>query len=216
MKRRIPELGKIPSPFVHGLSPDGLRRVVARGEALRALATSLDAPTRGGSNAYFEKVLGLREWLVPLGWTIDNHKNFCTVLSPDGDHAIAVAQGSLGTGDPKGKPETIKPMGPATQAIVQANVSLQVPLFGDRSPEALLTHRTWLLLTYRESDVVHCELSLPEGFSELGFVCKWEKRHCLAPVDLGPDGSQIVIPRDPTPPDAGDAPSVEVKVRRKR
>ena len=215
MKHPKSEPGKIPSPFAYGLSPDGLRRVVARGEALRAMATRLDAPTRGGSNAYFEKVLGLREWLVPLDWTYDNAKNFCTVRSPDGAHAIAVAQGSLGTGDPNSRPETIKEMGPATQAIVQANVSLQIPLFGDRTLAPLLAYRTWILLTHRVQDVVHCELSLPEGFSDDGFVCKWLKRHCLAPVDLrGPNGPEYVRPRDPTPPDLG-TPNVEVKVHRR-
>src|SRR5690606_15228480 len=91
----------VPSPFHSGLTEELLIDVVLRGEARRNEATALDAPARGGLDCYHERVRTLREELVaPHDWTLDNDKNYCRVVSPDGLHAIAVASGTRATGLP--------------------------------------------------------------------------------------------------------------------
>jgi len=180
--RKRPE---IPNPFDQpGLTADVLRDAMRSGEARRALATKIDAPTRGGTDAFFEKVASLRMLLIPHGWTFSNDDNFCTAISPDGKHAIAIAKGSLGTGDEDGEPETARKMGPATLAVVAANKAQGSFFFAEtKSSESPIL--TWILLWRRTGNLVRLELSLPDTESN-GFICGWKARYPLPDIDMNP------------------------------
>ena len=176
----------VDSPFVSGLTEAVLIDAVLRGEARRNEATLLDVPSRGGTEAYFERVLALRQSLCPQSWRLDNDLNYCRVVSPCGRHSIAVASGSAATGDPDMQPETLRGMGDATRMVVQCNM-LQLALafpgakFVRPKPKVF----TWVLLTHRDGPSVCAELSLPSHISEDGFVCRWEARYILDDINLG-------------------------------
>jgi hypothetical protein len=186
---RVFDAAEVEDPFeLPGLTEEVLIDALRAGEALRAEATLLDAPTRGGSGAYFEKVRSLRVQLIPHGWTYSNARGFCTVISPDGGHAIAVATGTEGTGDVRRTPETARAMGPATAERIATNV-VQLGLF-DVDGDAPVQPLTWLLLSHRarhrEGDRIFAELSLPDGRTEAGVVCTWRQRFVFEPFDLAP------------------------------
>jgi hypothetical protein len=201
----------IPNPFhLPGLSEELLQEIVAQAEGLRAQVTSLDPPTKGGFDVYSEKVRGLRFGLIPHGWTFSNKANFCTVTSPCGGHAIAVAQGTAGTGQLNTEPETVRPMGPATLAVVNTN-SLQLGLFDSPRPVTVPRPFTWILLTHRTGELVFIELSLPDGASDSGFVCTWRQRYLLDPLNLSGPYMSTRGPRHDVPGDE-DVPEIDVPV----
>lgn len=179
------EMDGLEDPFaLPGLTEEVLAESLVRGETLKAEATALDAPTRGGLNAHFEKVLALREELVPHGWTYSNSRNYCTVVSPCGRHAIAVARGTEGTGVVHPQPETVRGMGPATSSVVDIN-RVQLDLFAAAVQDSSPARLTWILLNRRVGDTIYSELSLPEAYTDEGVVCKWRQRLRLEPIELG-------------------------------
>lgn len=178
-----------PFDLFPGLTEDLLVEALRNGEAVRAEATALDAPMRGGSDAFFEKLRTIRVGLVAHGCGYSNEQNYCTVISPCGGHQIAIAAGTRGTGLPNARPETARPMGPVTGAIISVNRA-QLDLFRTptKEPAKMLT---WLFLSYRErhprGDRIYAELSLPEAQTDKRIVCKWRERYIIPPFDLTPD-----------------------------
>lgn len=200
------------NPFdLPGLTPELLMQAVERGEALRDQATSLDAPTRGPMQAYYERVRHLRQALLPHGWTKNDDRNYCTVVSPCGRIAIGVATGTNGTGRPHPTPETCREMGTVTALRVAVNRA-QLSLF-PIDDTAVPAPWTWLLLSRREADVVHAELSLPDGTTDRNVVCTWQQRYLLEPLELRPDPM-----RDEETDDGGSggAPAIDVPVEIRR
>ncbi len=173
----------VPTPLDFGLTPEHFREVVERGEALRNNATELDAPTRGGSDAYFERVLGLREIAVPLGWKYENHRGFCRVFAPDdGPVAIAMRPGDASTGLVQHRPQLARVMGAVSLAAVRRNnAGLQQPLLPGG---AVVMALTWFLLTRRDGDMVSFELSLPASITDNGWVHGWEQRIIFDQINL--------------------------------
>lgn len=173
----------VPNPFEQpGLSEDLLLEILDEAQSLRAEATALDAPTRGGSEAYFHQVVGLRRGLIPFDWTYSNKSNFCTVKSPDERHVIAVAQGTWGTGLVNGSPETVRPLGPTIANAINANID-QLSLWGAASLEATEHPLTWVLLSHRRGRVTYSELALPEVRTEEGYIVQWRQRWILSELD---------------------------------
>jgi hypothetical protein len=179
------DVPEVADPFEQpGLTEEVLLGALSAGNALRANATALDAPTRGGSEAYFEQVVYLRRELFPRDWTHSNDRNFCTVVSPDHRHAIAIAQGTRGTGLVNGQPETARGLGPTTAGVIEANVA-QLDLFGTSSRDAKEQPLTWFLLSFRDRGRIYSELSLPELRTESGVVFKWRQRWLLSELTPG-------------------------------
>lgn len=168
-----------------GLTDAIIHQVVVRGETERDTVSPLDAPIRGGMNAYCERVLAIRELLAGHGWTADNSKNLCTVVSPCERHAIVVVSGDHFTGLEKANPQPKYPRGTATAYAVNKS---QLSLFGeDEEQDGEEAKRAlWFLLVYRhpgESEA-RVELSLPDTICEKGTVVRWIERNRLDPVDL--------------------------------
>lgn len=167
-----------------GLTDGLIRDVVIRGETERDSASPNDAPTRGGMCAYFERVLAIRELLAEHGWTADNSKNLCTVVSPCGRHAVAVVTGDRFTGRAEADPQPKYPRGTATAYAVN---TAQLNLFGEPEPAPEQIDRClWFLLVHRVAGVseVRVELSLPDAICEKGTVTRWTERNPIEPIDL--------------------------------
>jgi hypothetical protein len=189
MEYAVYEAQEVANPFEQpGLTEEVLLAALEAGHAIRANATALDAPTRGGSEAYFEQVVSLRRELLPHEWTYSNARNFCTVISPDGKHAIAIAQGTKGTGLVNGEPETARALGPTTAEKIEINLA-QLDLFESSNREAKEEPLTWFLLSYRDGGRVYSELSLPELRTESGIVYRWRQRWLLSELD--PSGPRV-------------------------
>ena len=190
-----------------GLTDDVIRRVVLRGETERDSETPFDPPTRGGMTAYYERVRALREELVPLGWSVDNTKNFCTTVSPCGGYAVAFVSGDAFTAGEDRTPQPTYPRGAATAYAVN---KAQLHLFDEPEPEEDALPQVWFVVVHRPpgQSEVRVELSLPEAIADDGTVTRWVERHPLEIIDIT------------TPPPLDDHDEVEevveVQVGRKR
>lgn len=157
--------------------------------------------------AYYERVRALREELVPLGWTLDNTKNFCTTVAPCGGHAVAFISGDAFTGDAEREPQPRYPRGAATaHAVNKAQLSF---FQDDEEPDDTLP-QVWFLVVHRPpgGSEVRVELSLPVAIADDGTVTGWVERHPLQSIDI----------TTPPPPQRYDEVEqvVEVQVSRKR
>jgi hypothetical protein len=167
-----------------GLDLPTLHEVVRRGAAAKLAATAFHPPSAGGFFQFAELVVAFREALcTPLrGWEPDDTANFCTVVSPDGTTAIAVAGGDAATGDPTREPSTEHPKGPLTTAAVEAN-QLVLPSVAALKKVSKGPTTWWLLVAVTASDVV-AELSLPEAVSDAGWITSWKTRLILPPYPI--------------------------------
>ncbi len=166
-----------------GLTDDLIREVVVEGEVERDAVTSHDPPSRGGFNAFAQRIRALRDRLVPMGWTYSNTKNLCTVISPNGDEAIVVVTGDRHTGSEVKSPQPKYARGDAT-AYAVARGQTAFPFLKEEEPDH--APRLWLLLVHRVhgKDEVRIELSIPDAITDEGFVSKWQLRHIVPPIDL--------------------------------
>jgi hypothetical protein len=168
-----------------GLSPELLREAILDGEAARESCTPHDPSSLPGILAWGRTVRGLRDRLVPVGWTSRDVQNYPTVVSPDGMLAVAVATGDEGTGRPEFTASTKYAKGSATALAVTVN---QLDLFP--SPAAFWTTPatvTWILLVRRDSDVVRAELSRPKLITEDGVIVDWSERVILGEIPVEPE-----------------------------
>lgn len=191
-----------------GLTDEVIQSVVIDGEVERDSATVYDPPTRGGFDAYAQRVRRLRELLVALDWRFSNEKNLCTVTSPCGKHSIAIVTGDGFTGS-EHSPQPKYPRGEATTFAAVANSQLDLFAANDLQASAMSSQPAlWFLLVHRSNltDQVFVELSLPESITPAGTVSSWRHRHCLEPIDL-----TIVVSNVHPDPE----PQVDVVVRRK-
>lgn len=190
-----------------GVTDDALVEIVLRGESLRDSATAYDPPTRGGYDAWAERVRALREALCPLEWLARDVNNCPIVVSPCGRLAIAVSSGDAATGIAGDTPRTRRALGPILLDQVETN---QLKLFGNgKSGSGRQQPLTWILLTRRDQNqlIVRAEISLPSMVDKDDYVVGWSERHCLAPIDLSG-------PAAPTADDdAPAAASVHVRPR---
>ena len=202
-------------------------------DALREALTEFNLLTEDDPRQFRAQVIWaklvrrLREWGRSLDWRRARRYGFETVVHPSGIFAIAVANGSEGTGDPEGIPATRAPKGRmSANAIAENQLQLSLPGFprrhdsqaADEMQDRSQRVETWFLLA-RVSDVDGCmyaELSLPLGplSSDQGDqrvqISSWHTRIIL-PV-IGQDGSVL---RWPGASPANGSGEIDVDVRRK-
>ena len=107
-----------------GVTQEILLRAVASGEAARASCLPTHPPGAPGMYCFFETFRSLADDLLDSGWSRKDHKNFSTVLRPDGLVAIAVARGDDGTGDRDANVSTMYSKGIVTREAVERNLLL--------------------------------------------------------------------------------------------
>lgn len=179
-----------------GLSVDEVHSAIRNGELHRNGCTRNDPPCLSGILTWGKTVRGLRDTLIPKGWSSSNDSNLSVVLNPAGTLAIAVATGDNSTGNPRLTPETKYPKGPATAAAIEQNIvqlaQTSFPFIekARAMPSQDPSVCTWLLLISRKKNEVCSELSLPRLITEEGHVVEWEERILLPPFptdyEMGP------------------------------
>jgi hypothetical protein len=177
------------------LTVDLLLDVVRQGEYARAEATANDPLPAGGMDAYRYRVRGFRDRKGPDGWTIRRERGLEITVSPTGSHALITRAGDAGVGLLDGYPQPKGKIGDTTCDAVDANASLLLNpnwMNATRQPanddgSAADECQTWMLLVYREGDVVRSELSLPSGVEETATgtrVLGWVERLILPALDF--------------------------------
>lgn len=154
--------------------------------------------------AWGETVRALREYLLPLGWSRTDNKNYSLVIDPSKRIAIAVATGDDGTGLEDGAPFTKTAKGTNTILAIVQNRQLNLfyaPDLAAPQDVAVLADNekrlTWILLVYRGTDEVRCELSLPVSIGTDGRIDGWRERIIIASIPTEGDELEIVPPVTP-------------------
>lgn len=173
-----------------GLTTEILIEAIIRGEIARDRCTANDPPCAPGFYAWSGTVRGLRDILLPQGWTRNDDDNYSRVVSPDKLIALAVVTGDDGTGNREVDPKTKYPKGPATQAAVSSNqwsLNFGEDASDESANEDAETWITWMLLKKRSGDSVLAELSLPSSMTDDGQVESWQTRIILNPIVIEPN-----------------------------
>jgi hypothetical protein len=196
---------------IMGLRIDDLHNAIDAGEIDRDSCSPFNPPPDAGNRAHGTTVRVLREIYVPQGWTSRNHLNLSTIASPSDEIEMAVGSGDDATGNPYRTPLSKYPKGDLVIVEVEAN-RRQLLLFRSTAARAAQpTGRiTWVLLRYRQDEIVHCELSIPTGIAHDKRVVFEGTRIILPDLDLNPGGGGRIKSHDDGPS------SVDVTVLRRQ
>ena len=170
-----------------GLKPDKLIHAVQRGLAAWASCTKNHPPASQGLWAWAETVCGLRDELVPLGWSRSDETNLPLTVNADETLAICVNTGNEDTGIQDGSPCTRSTKGPQTRQAILENLG-QLRLFP--ATDVIREDRTvWILLIHRDMRAreVRAELSQPISISDEGKVDRWKERIILSSTPFDDD-----------------------------
>jgi hypothetical protein len=133
------------------LTPQVLEEALRRGEIGRNACSPLDPGPLFGMTPWGRTIRGLRELLSPMGWRRKERPQSLTI-SPDVRVAIAVATGTIATGNKDAVPTTKWPKGAATAQAIQQNAQLVLPGMAPKEEEERFTtqaYTTWVLLFRR-------------------------------------------------------------------
>ncbi len=191
-----------------GLDLPGIMTVVLKGEYARAEVTSNDPLTFEGLQPYGYRVRGLRDTYCPP-WTLDRINGLEAIRSACGRRVVITRGGDKGVGIRSAFPHPKRNVGEAATEALSINANLFLdPNWLNVEQKAPSECETWMLLVYRERDVVRSELSLPYE-AKNGRILAWIDRIILTQLDL----------TDPTASKKGDDMEpiiVEVPVARKQ
>lgn len=196
-----------------GLNQATLNDIVRRGQYAHAACTANDPPLYPGFTAWAQMVRASREYLLPKGWSRSNENNYCLVIDPSGEVAIAIATGDEGTGQAHASPTTKSSKGPRTVDVVVANQQqLELPLDCPPIPKQVIEHEeprmTWILLVHRGDKGVRSELSLPLSIDDDGYINAWRERIMLGSLPNDPDVGKLR-------PKMNDQPDIAIDVKRR-
>jgi hypothetical protein len=162
-----------------GMELEDLIDPLRKGILARGNSTPLHPPISLGLIQWGETVVGLREKLIPKGWTSCDYKNYSRIISPDKKRAIVPIRGCQNTGLEDKNPTNKTPKGSCTRQAIMANpgnLQLRLPL----EKENLDYCETWMLMSYvRSGNVIQLELSLPNDMSQDGYINSWHQRILL-------------------------------------
>lgn len=173
-----------------GLSVEVLHAAARAGLAARASRSGLAPRNAAGTDLYSFTVEELRLLLVPEGWEPAFVVGQEQSVSPDGRIGLIVSTGDGPVGElSEAQPRTAHPKGPLMRDVVAANhgyvqgeLALDIVPPRPAGPDA---PTVWVLLLKIDADVLHLELSLPDGFAEDDRVDSWAERILLPPIALG-------------------------------
>ena len=170
-----------------GLSYGTIATVLSRADVETRSRSRFDPPSLAGLLRWGLTTRYLREELVPQGWTFDNPRNLARTIHPSREFAIVATTGDAGTGTAEHEAGPRHSKGYATELAIRENGQLSFD-FGSlvhtiQEVRAISVGRlqTWFLLFHVDQDLIHAELSLPEGFSD-GRMTDWVERILLPPV----------------------------------
>ncbi|MEO5939145.1 MAG: hypothetical protein ABIQ43_09070 [Sphingomonas sp.] len=176
--------------------------------------TENDPPSAKGWDGWRFGVRRWREIKRSQGWEKNDAENISTVVHPELEFRIAVANTDEATGLIVGEPRSRSAKGDGSKRAVELNKSPPLPLPGFREEfdrqlraAAAASCHIWYFCAYIEGDVRRLELSKPTSIMG-GHFCGWEERIILID-DNGPVCGRSNLGDDDFGPD------VEVIVRRK-
>lgn len=169
-----------------GITAELLVDAVSDGQIARDTCTANDPATLAGLLAWGRTVRGLRERLIPLGWTRGNSRGLETAIHPSGEFAIAVATGDEATGIEAQSPKSRHPKGSSMASAVNRNQKLLWEDVIEREVAiAPATNcETWVLLICVCESEVRSELALPVSIGIDGRVEEWRERIILPALAL--------------------------------
>lgn len=179
-----------------GLTERLLRDVLEMAVAEADTCTEFDPPGNRGHVRWAVGVRALRIFLVPLGWTFNNHASggLATVIHPSKRLQIAVLAGDANTGRPEAMPATKHPRGSAGIKAIDCNVAqgnlfafARVPLVTVPKAQEPEPVATLFLLIHEAGDTVFAELSRPTAISDGGRATEFVDRIILAPMATAPE-----------------------------
>lgn len=207
---------------VLGLTADQITRALLRADAEAKHTTGLEPPAAEGTIRYFKTVRFLREELIPLGWGVNDYKNFCRTVDPNHEFSIVTSSGDEVTGAeiPGRVPRTKYPKGELTALAVRQNADQGTLDLGEDFDEPTAEsaiqpaelENVWFLLQRVTPDFIYAELSLPVRIED-GMISDWKERILLPRIsrhDPEPTGATTV---EEPPAGDGDAYSVDVAMR---
>ena len=184
-----------------GLTITQLQEAAQANFLAQAFCNRFDANTAPGFKGWNETVKKLSEALDSVGWKRFDHKNSPRLIDPEERFEIMFATGDSATGIPVLTPKTKSNKGSTTRSSVKENI-VQGMLFDEDSLPHVIPLKpidkpvnngkpTWVLLTYVEIDrnsenpqhIVRCELSLPVGMNDAGYVTQWSERIIVPEID---------------------------------
>lgn len=194
-----------------GLSEEQLREAARVGLDAMKRCTAFHPPSSPGFYQWSEIHVALRQTFVPLKWQHSDAGGFSTIVSPDGQIAVAVATGSSRTGR-VGLPDptTKYPRGAMTQAAVEVNqqTGLDLETGATIMPDGVAASRvTWWLLAHTSDEEMRLELSCPNAVGDDGRIDSWSERIFLEPIALEPTMPMF-------PEDEPDPQPIDVHVER--
>lgn len=205
-----------------GLTIDQITRALLRADAEAKHTTGLEPPAAEGTIRYFKTVRFLREELIPLGWGVNDARNFCRTVDPNHEFSIVTSSGDEVTGleIPGRVPRTKYPKGELTALAVRQNTGQGMFDLGDDFAEPTTEpaieptelENVWFLLQRVTPDFIYGELSLPIHM-ESGMINDWEERILLPRISRhDPEPTSPTTVEEPLAGD-GDAYSVDVVMR---
>ena len=201
-----------------GLASDQITRTLLRADAEAKHTTGLEPPTAEGTIRYFKTVRFLREELVPLGWGVNDYRNFCRTVDPNHEFSIVTSSGDEVTGVeiPGRVPRTKYPKGELTALAVRQNAEQSTFDFGDDFAEPTVEpaelENVWFLLQRVTPDFIYAELSLPVRIED-GTILGWEERILLPRISRHDHEATGATSIEEPPASNGDAYSVDVALR---
>jgi hypothetical protein len=176
--------------------------------------TDNDPPSAKGWDGWRFGVRRWREIKRPHGWEKNDAENISTIVHPQLQFRIAVANTDEATGLIVAEPRSRSSKGDGSKRAVELNNSPPLPLPGFREEfdrqlraAAAASCHIWYFCGYIEGQVRRLELSKPTSIQG-GHFCGWEERIILI------DGNGPVCGRS-SGRDDDYGPDVEVIVRRK-
>jgi len=208
---------------VFGLEVEELQEVAVANFSAQVDCTVDDAPTAPGFIGWNASVRALRELLTARGWVRKDIKNSPRIVNETGNMSIMVSTGDEYTGNSFATPSTKSVKGTTTRLAIKQNECSELLFLEEEIPQVLpvaaighSSKSTWIFLIYvhidRASDtprhIVRCELSLPVGMNDTGYVSAWSERIILPEITVDPD--------DLSRETEGFAPEQEIPLKRKK
>lgn len=205
-RARLYELGLVPELLWKGLN---------YGLGERRNLTAHDPNWLVGILTSGKIIRGLRDQLVPAGWTTSDDLNYATVVHPDGHFQIAVSSADVAAGNPFGNPSTRAEKGIATELAVESNqVGFYTLMPADFPAPQPTRKRPTFLFLYNiddETGIVGAELALPIAIGDDRLIRKWQERIPLFATDI----STAPKLRDRAQDDGANGDDIHIEIERR-
>ncbi len=177
-----------------GISERAVRDAVRWAYENHVAEVTSDEPLNSRGTTMYLRLTGrLRQALRPEGWRIDRTGNLEMTVHPKGHLAIVVANGDQDTGVECRQPCTVSRKGARTKKVLGERL-FDVSEFASATSDAHDRQMLVLLVHADErNQEIRCEISMPLGVADSGYIEEWSARAILRPIPMVPNpfGSRV-------------------------